>query len=138
MTNYLAPTMEKNEMEALGSLGLAHIGDAVFELMTRTFLCKSGKATAASLHRETVKRVQAKAQAKAGALIQTLLTEPEAAVYRRGRNTRVNGIPKGANPAEYHAATALEALFGWLYLRGETARLNELYHYIITEVNHAS
>ena len=57
----------------------------------------------------------------------SMLTEEELAVYKRGRNTRVNSVPKNANRAQYHAATGLESLFGWLYLRGEHERLGELF-----------
>ena len=60
------------------------------------------------------------------------LTEEEAAVYRRGRNAKVNSLPKHASPGEYHAATGLETLFGWLYLRGDKPRINRLFE-IITE-----
>ena len=80
-----------------------------------------------TLHTLTVSFVNAPAQALAAAKIQPLLTEEERAVYRRGRNARVNSVPQKADLGQYHAATGLEALFGWLYLRGGTDRINELF-----------
>ena len=128
-----APAMTDAEVGAFSTLALAHIGDGVYELMMRTSLAQSGVTAAAHLHRETVHRVNAPAQAAAVEHILDRLTEPELAVYKRGRNAKVNGIPQKAEVAEYHAATGLEALFGWLWLKGETARLLELFR-LIAEV----
>ncbi len=128
-----APSMSESETAAFSALALAHIGDGVYELMTRTALARSGITSAAQLHRETVRRVNAPVQAKAAAALSEYLTEAEAAVMKRGRNAKVHGIPQHANPAEYHAATGLEALFGWLWLQGKTERLSTLFH-ILSEV----
>lgn len=128
-----APAMTDAEVGAFSTLALAHIGDGVYELMMRTALAQSGVTGAAHLHRETVRRVNAPAQAAAVEHIHDHLSEQELAVYKRGRNAKVNGIPQKAEVAEYHAATGLETLFGWLWLKGETARLVELFH-MITEV----
>ena len=106
---------------------LAHIGDGVYELLTRTYLAESGVTAVNKLHRATVSHVCAPAQARAAEAIQPILTGEELEVYRRGRNTRVNSVPKAADLAQYHAATGLEALFGWLWLRGERARAEELF-----------
>ena len=89
--------------------------------------------TIEDLHRETVRRVNAPAQARAAEAILPLLTEAEHAVYKRGRNAKVNSVPQHADVAQYHAATGLETLFGWLYLLGRTQRLRELFA-VITEV----
>ena len=75
--------------------------------------------------------VKAGAQARAAAVILPLLTEDERTVYKRGRNSHVNSVPRGATMAEYHAATALEAVFGWLYLGGEADRARELFNEIL-------
>ena len=128
-----APAMTDAEVGAFSTLALAHIGDGVYELMMRTALAQSGVTAAAHLHRETVHRVNAPAQSAAVEHILEQLTDPELAVYKRGRNAKVNGIPQKAEVAEYHAATGLEALFGWLWLKGETARLLELFR-LIAEV----
>ena len=127
---FLSVNMDPKELQQLSMLALAHVGDGVYELMVRTRLCTRGLATAKTLHRETVSRVRAPAQAQAAEILLPLLTEEESDVYRRGRNAKVNAIPKGADPKEYHAATALEALFGYLYLSGQRARLSELFRAI--------
>ena len=115
------------EIHQISSLGLAHLGDAVYELMVRSWLCLHGKATNKGLHKAAVTYVSAPAQAQRCQKILPILTEEEQDVFRRGRNSHTAAIPKGASVGEYHTATALEALFGWLYLRGETDRLNELF-----------
>jgi len=117
----------KNELRHISPLGLAHVGDAVFELMVRTRLCDLGASTAKKLHGEAVTFVSAKAQAAAAERIRPVLCEEEQAVYKRGRNAHVNTTPRGSTYEEYHAATGLEALFGYLYLSGQTDRLNELF-----------
>ena len=128
-----APGMTAAEVGAFSTLALAHIGDGVYEIMMRTALGQAGVTAAHALHKETVQRVNAPAQAKAVEKILDTLTPEEHAVYKRGRNTKVNGIPQRAHVAEYHAATGLEALFGWLWLQGRTERLVELFN-LLTEV----
>lgn len=127
MTDYFNMALTGDELATVSTLGLAHIGDGVYELLTRTMLCAHGKATAHNLHRQTVQRVCAPAQARAMELIEPLLTEEEHAVYKRGRNAKVNSVPKNASVGDYHAATGLEALFGYLYLNGRLDRINELF-----------
>ena len=111
--------------------GFAHIGDAVYELMVRTWLCTNGTSTAKNLHKKAVQFVSAKAQAVAAEAVLPNLDEDELAVYKRGRNTHLSSVPKGSTHEEYHAATGLEALFGYLYLSGETERLNKLFGIIL-------
>ena len=125
--DYFHLKLEKDRLNQISTLGLAHIGDGVFELMVRSWLVLHGKATNRGLHKATVSYVAAPAQAKRVERILPMLSEDEQDVYRRGRNTNTNTVPKAASREEYQAATALEALFGWLYLRGETDRLNELF-----------
>ncbi|MBQ8264097.1 MAG: ribonuclease III [Clostridia bacterium] len=133
MTDYLNINLSEGEIRGLSNLGLAHIGDCVYELMVRSMIIASGRSTSAGLHRETVKHVSAPAQAAAVEKILHLLNDEERDVYRRGRNTRVNSVPKNADISQYHAATGLEALFGWLYLKGRRERLNELFAVIMEE-----
>ena len=128
-----APNLSSAEIGQFSTLALAHIGDGVFELMMRTGLAQTGVFSAAHLHRETVKRVNAPSQARAVEHLLPLLTSEEHAVFKRGRNAKVNGIPQKADVSEYHAATGLETLFGWLWLRGETDRLVELFNHL-TEI----
>ena len=133
MTDYLNIKLSEGEIRGLSNLGLAHIGDCVYELMVRSRIICSGRSTSGGLHRETVKYVSAPAQAEAVSKILPVLTDGERDVYRRGRNTRVNSVPKNADISQYHAATGLEALFGWLYLNGCHDRLNELFAIIMEE-----
>lgn len=127
MIDYFHLNTGREELLNLSSLGLAHLGDSVFEVMVRSWLCLRGKAKAKDLHRATVKYVAASAQAAEMKRIAPMLTQEEAAVFRRGRNTVPHSVPKAASREEYQAATGLEALFGWLYLQGRTDRLNELF-----------
>ena len=135
--DYFRLSAGEDTLEHISALGLAHLGDGVYELMVRSWLCLRGKATNAGLHRAAVKYVSAPAQAKLAHVILPILTEEEQAVYRRGRNSHTAAIPKGASVGEYHAATALEALFGWLYLQGRTDRINELFAVMMEEAGHA-
>lgn len=133
MTQYFSIQLPDDEIRAISSIGLAHLGDAVYELLVRTYLCAHGKATGKGLHRATVELVRAPAQAEAAEKILPLLTEEEQAVFRRGRNANVQSIPKNASRAQYQQATALEALLGWLYLRGEKDRVEELFAVMMGE-----
>ena len=133
MIDYFHLNLERDALLSLSSLGLAHLGDGVFEVMVRSWLILRGKARAKDLHRATVRYVAAPAQAAAVERLLPLLTPEEADVYRRGRNTAPHSVPKAASRAQYQAATGLEALFGWLYLQGRTERLNELFEVIMAE-----
>jgi len=127
MTDYFQLNAERETILNLSSLGLAHLGDSVFEVMVRSWLCLQGKAKVKDLHRATVKYVAAPAQAERFERIAPILTEEEHDVFRRGRNTAPHSVPKAATRGQYQTATGLEALFGWLYLQGKTQRLNELF-----------
>ena len=131
--DYFCPHMSAAEVNAISMLGLAHIGDGVYELLTRTMLCKQGHSAAAKLHRLTVSFVNAPARPAAVKKIMPLLTAQELAIYKRGRNAKVNSVPQKATEGEYHAATGLEALFGWLYLQGETQRIDSLFAAIMED-----
>ena len=126
-----------SELNAMSALALAHVGDAVYELMVRTRLCRTGSLTAGDLHRQTVRHVSAGAQAAAVKKLLPHLTEEEQGVFRRGRNAHSHAAPKAVTEGEYHAATGLEALFGWLYLREDKARLRQLFDFIM-EDDHAA
>ena len=132
MENLISP-MTEQQVNKLSVLALAHVGDAVFELLVRTRLCALGPSAVAQLHRQTVAQVNASAQAEDMKKLLPLLTEEETALYKRGRNTKVNSVPHHADIGSYHAATGLEALFGWLYLLGRTDRIRELFNAITEE-----
>lgn len=127
MQDYLRPVLDDEAIGRLSTLALAHIGDGVYELMTRGRLVCGGLQTARGLHAKTVELVRAAAQYEAARRILPLLTEEEQTVFRHGRNAKPKTIPKSSSQAEYAYATALETLFGWLFLRGEYDRLNQLY-----------
>ena len=131
MENYFKMNMTAREVGAISNLGLAHIGDGVFELLCRSHLCAGGGKKVGDLHKATIAMVKAPAQAKLTEKLLPLLTEEELAFYRRGKNAHVHAVPKSATREEYAKATGLEALFGALYLMGQTDRLNELFHILV-------
>lgn len=131
--DYFNLDTEKDCLLGISTLGLAHVGDAVFELMVRSWLVLHGKATNRGLHKATVGYVAAPAQAAMAEKILPVLTEAEGDIFRRGRNTSPHSVPKAASRSEYQTATAVEALFGWLWLKGEKDRLNELFGLMMGE-----
>lgn len=131
--NYFAPQLTPDELRGISAIGLAHMGDAVFELLVRSYLCTQGKATGRGLHQATIRLVCAESQARRAQWILPQLTEEEADVFRRGRNAQVHTVPNHASRAQYGAATALEALLGWLYLQGRTERIQELFLIMMEE-----
>ena len=133
MTDYLHIQLPPDQIRGISSIGLAHMGDAVYELLVRTWLCAHGKATGKGLHRATVALVCAPKQAGLAQRILPLLTEEEQAVFRRGRNANVHSIPAHASRAQYQQATALEALLGWLHLSGRHDRVEQLFAVMMEE-----
>ena len=127
MTDYFHLSADRDTLLNLSSLGLAHLGDSVYEVMVRSWLCLHGKLTPGRQHKAALAYVAAPRQAALLERILPLLTQEEAQVLKRGRNASPHSYPKGATRQEYLAATGLETLFGWLYLRGETDRLNTLF-----------
>ena len=135
MENYFQPNMTLREVNQISALGLAHCGDAVFELLVRTWLCTHGGVKAGALHKATVSYVSAPAQAERVERMLPLLTEEEQSLYRRGRNAHVHGVPKNATQEQYSKATGLECLVGGLYLMGRRERINELFVMTMEEQN---
>ena len=133
MTDYLHIQLPPDQIRGISSIGLAHMGDAVYELLVRTWLCAHGKATGKGLHRATVALVCAPKQAELAQRILPLLTEEEQAVFRRGRNANVHSITAHASRAQYQQATALEALLGWLHLSGRHDRVEQLFAAMMEE-----
>ena len=131
MENLFQMEFTVQQVNAISNLGLAHVGDAVYELLVRTWLCTQGDQTVLKLHKDSVNLVKATAQAKFVDKILPVLTEDEQAYYRRGKNTHSHA-PKSASPKEYAKATGLETLFGALYLLGRCERLNELFYIMMT------
>ncbi len=133
MENYFDVKFTQQQVNAISNLGLAHVGDGVYELMCRTHLCAAGDHTVKNLHKDTVSLVKAPAQAAFADKIKSHLTEEECDFYRRGKNAHTHAAPKSASRAEYAKATGLETLFGALYLLGRTQRLNELFAIMMKE-----
>lgn len=121
------------DISSLSPLTLAFVGDTVFDLLIRSELVCEANRPVNALHTMASKKVCAAAQAESMRKILPVLTEDETAVFKRGRNAHTGGIPKHASSADYHYATGLESLFGWLYLRGETERIKELYAIMHTD-----
>ena len=111
----------------LSAAALAYLGDSVIELLTREHLVASGLSTAAHLNAVAKNFVTAPAQAEAMKYILPVLTDEEAAVFRRGRNNVHANVPKRASVSEYRTATGMEALFAYLYLQANVARARELF-----------
>ena len=124
-------TLTKAQVDAISNLGLAHVGDGVFELLVRTHLCARGDRTVRTLHRDTVALVNAAAQAAMAEKLLPLLDEEELAYYRRGKNSHTHAAPKAVTPRQYAMATGLETLFGALYLLGRRERLGWLFDRIL-------
>ncbi len=108
---------------------LAFVGDAVYGLLVRQRLAEINRPSG-ELHRLSVKYVNATAQAAAFAVIEPHLTETELAQYKHGRNLHTNNVPKQSTVAQYHAATGVETLFGYLHLSGQKSRIEELFDII--------
>lgn len=125
----LDPKVERPEL--LSPLALAFVGDGVYELLARQQLLARGSAPVGRLHSRTVELVSAAAQARAYRQVAPLLSPEEDAIYRRGRNANSTRSPRHTDPAVYRCATGMEALFGWLYLTGRVARLEQLFGVIL-------
>lgn len=118
---------EKVDIREQSPLSLAFVGDGVYELLVRARLVEYTRLVPNQLHRHTVRFVSAKGQCRGLEAILPLLSEEELAVVRRGKNASKATVAKHATPQEYRASTALEALFGWLYLQGQQERIYQLF-----------
>lgn len=127
MENLFEMQMTPAQVKEITNLGLAHIGDGVYELLCRSYLVNKGGKTVLKLHKDTVELVKAPTQAKFAERIKPLLTEEEMDYFRRGKNAHTHAAPKSATPQEYAKATGFETLFGALYLLGRKERLMELF-----------
>ena len=122
---------DKQDLLKVSNLGLAYLGDAVYEVMVRSWLVLHGRLTPGRLHQAALDYVAAPRQAVMMETLYPLLTEEETRIFKRGRNANPHTYPKGATRQEYQIATGLEALFGWLYLKGENQRLNALFEAMV-------
>ena len=127
MENLYAMEMTPNQVKEITNLGLAHVGDGIYELLCRSYLVSKGGKTVLKLHKDTVELVKAPTQAKFADKIKPMLTEEEMDYFRRGKNAHTHAAPKSATPQEYAKATGFETLVGALYLLGRKERLMELF-----------
>ena len=123
--------LEDNKIRELSPIALAYIGDTVFDLYVRAYLVKNNMGKIEALHKQASGVVNARAQAKAALLLKPLLTERESEVFQFGKNAK-STPPKHASYEDYSLATAAEAVIGYLYLTGQTARTDELFAVIIS------
>lgn len=133
MENYFEMHFTPAQVNAVSNLGLAHVGDGVYELLCRTYLCAHGDKTVLKLHKDSVSMVNASAQAAYAEKLLPLLTEEETDYFRRGKNAHTHAAPKSASRREYALATGLETLFGALYLMGRIQRINELFEKVVND-----
>ena len=123
----MRPNVEPKQMNPLT---LAFVGDVVFELLVRERLVADGDRPVGQLHNMAVTQVKASAQAVAYHLLEPVLDEEELSILKRGRNSHSVHPPKNSHPQDYRKATGVEALFGYLYLKGRTERVEELFRLI--------
>ncbi len=117
-------TLYNCDPKQLSPLTLAFVGDGVFDLLVREEIVCAANRPVKELNKLKVERVRCEAQARLYDRIEPLLTEEEAEIFRRGRNAHTSHTPKNASSADYHTATGLEALFGFLYLSNRLDRLS--------------
>ena len=128
--------LNEREANSYSPLTLAFLGDSVYDTLIREYLLLKANMPVAKLHSAKIKLVCAEFQSKAYDLISEELSEHELAVLKRGRNATGNTVPKHADATEYRRATALECLFGYLYIIGKNERVRELFEIIInSELN---
>ena len=127
----MSKTEDNLSLKAVPTLNLAFIGDGVFDLLVREHLVRAGNNPVGELNKAKVQMVNCKSQAAFMKVLIPALTDEEIEVYKRGRNTKVNSASKHSTLSDYHAATGLEALFGYLYLKGDNERIKELFALII-------
>ena len=120
--------LDQPDVRQYSALTLAYIGDAVYEIVIRSYIVGKGNAPVEKLHKRASQLVKAKTQAELIMAIEEQLTEEELAVYKRGRNAKSYTMAKNATMSDYRKATGCEALMGYLYLKGQYGRLTELIH----------
>lgn len=132
MEKFLEKSDRANEYSPLT---LAFIGDGVYDLLVREYLVTQANRPVGELNRLKVSMVCCKAQAETAKVLMSILTEDELSVYKRGRNATTSCTPKNSTKAEYHSATGLEALFGYIYLKGDVNRIKELFSVVLENID---
>lgn len=122
------------DLRQISPLTLSFIGDGVYDLMVREYVISLANRPVGHLNKRKVNVVNCKFQAECAEILEPYLTEEETVIYKRGRNANVHSVPKNANRQDYHTATGFEALFGYLYLKKDIARLRELFGLLIDNI----
>lgn len=122
------------DLRQISPLTLSFIGDSVYDLMVREYIISLANRPVGQLNKRKVNVVNCKFQAECAEILEPHLTEEETVIYKRGRNANVHSVPKNANKQDYHTATGFEALFGYLYLKKDIARLRELFDLIVKNI----
>ena len=119
--------IKDTDINTYNPLTLAFIGDSVYETIVRTMVVSKGNKSVNALAKDKNKLVNAKTQSRIAEILTEYYTEEEADIYRRGKNAKTANHSKSAAYSEYHRATGLEAVFGYLYLTGKLDRCLELF-----------
>ncbi len=122
------------DLRQISPLTLSFIGDSVYDLMVREYVISLANRPVGQLNKRKVNVVNCKFQAECAEILEPHLTEEETVIYKRGKNANVHSVPKNANRNDYHKATGFEALFGYLYLKKEIARLRELFALLVDNI----
>lgn len=125
--------LSERDVNMYSPLSLAFLGDSVYDTLVREMLLRNANMPASKLHSAKIRLVCAEFQSAAYDILADKLTEKELAILKRGRNATGNTVPKHADTAEYRRATAVECLFGYLYLLGNYERITSLFGAIIDE-----
>lgn len=127
--------LSEREANLYSPLSLAFLGDSVYDTLAREYFLRKANMPVSGLHSAKIRIACAEFQSKAFDIISEVLTEHELSVLKRGRNATGNNVPKHADTAEYRRATAIECLFGYLYITGKVDRINELFDLIISHLS---
>ncbi|MBE6749081.1 MAG: ribonuclease III [Ruminococcaceae bacterium] len=125
---FFSKALTKAEAKQYSPLTLAFLGDAVYSLLVREMLLKTANRPTNTLHKESIKLVNANCQAEMIKKVLSELTEEEEAIFKRGRNAHSGHVPKNQSDADYRYATGLETLYGYLYLIGDFKRIMYIFN----------
>ena len=125
--------LSEREANAYSPLSLAFLGDSVYDTLVREYLLRKANMPVAKLHSAKIRLVCAEFQSDAYDVLSEKLTEHELSVLKRGRNATGNTVPKHADAVQYRRATAIECLFGYLYITGQNERISQLFEVMIPE-----
>lgn len=117
--------------DEISPLTLAFVGDGVYDLLVREYLVRQANRPVGELNKIKVSLVNCKSQARFAKLLLPKLGDKETSVYKRGRNAAPKCTSKHGTVADYHSATGLECLFGYLHMNGEQSRVQELFNLIV-------